>query len=96
MNKKEILNKSNLPKARYNKELDKYENMPLFQKKVDKANEMLAKNPPFEAIKAIENERIKALFVEGKNSVQIAILMKMPEAEITLRLKEMGLYAVAA
>jgi hypothetical protein len=91
MKKEEALNKSKLPKARYNKELDKYENMPLFQKKVDKANEMLAKNPPFEAIKAIENQRIKAFFVEGKNAEQIAVLMKMSESDVSLRLQELGL-----
>ncbi len=96
MNNKDILNKSKLPQARYNKELDKYEDLPLFQKKVDKANEMLAKNPPFEAIKAVENERIKAFFVEGKSATQIAILLRMSEAEVSLRLKEMGLHAVAA
>ena len=91
MKKEEALNKSKLPKARYNKELDKYENIPLFQKKVDKANEMLAKNPPYEAIKAIENERIKAFFVEGKNAAQIAVLVKMSETDISLRLQEMRL-----
>jgi hypothetical protein len=91
MKKEETLNKSKLPKARYNKELDKYENIPLFQKKVDKANEMLAKNPPFEAIKAIENQRIKAFFVEGKNAEQIAVLIKMSEADVSLRLQELQL-----
>jgi hypothetical protein len=91
MKKEEALNKSKLPKARYNKELDKYENMPLFQKKVDKANEILAKNPPYEAIKAIENQRIKVFFVEGKNAAQIAALMKMSETDVSLRLQELGL-----
>ena len=34
------------PVIRVNKELNKYNSMPVFQKKLDRANEFLAKCPP--------------------------------------------------
>ena len=87
----EELNKSKSPIAIYDKRLDKYEKMPLFQDKVDKANAFFAKNPPFEAIKLIENEEIKAYFTKGKRIEQIAVLMRLSEEEIGIRLKDLGL-----
>jgi hypothetical protein len=87
----EELNKSKSPIAIYDKRLDKYEKMPLFQDKVDKANATLAKYPPFEALKAIENDDIKACFMKGKSIEQIAILMQLSEEEIGIRLKDLGL-----
>jgi hypothetical protein len=95
MNKEKKNNGSKVPPIRINKELSKYDNMPIFQRKADEASAFLKKHPPFEAIKAIENERIKTFFVEGKNAVEIAVLMKMSEAEVSVSLKEMELYAVA-
>jgi hypothetical protein len=87
----EELNKSKSPIAIYDKRLDKYEKIPLFQKKVDKANATLAKCPPFEALKAIENDDIKACFMKGKSIEQIAILMQLSEEEIGVRFKDLGL-----
>lgn len=62
-----------------------------FKKKVDKANAMLAKYPPYEAIKAVDNDRIKSYFLEGKNLIEIAVLMRLSEEEIGIRLNELGL-----
>jgi transposase len=90
MKKKENI-ETNTPKVRIKESLSKYDTMPLFQKKVDKANATLAKYPPFEAIKTVENDRIKAYFQEGKNLEQIAVLMRLSEEEIGLRFKELSL-----
>ncbi len=80
--------------VKINNELSKYDDMPLFQKKVDKANAFFKKNPPFEAILIIENERIKQYFEQGKTLVQISDLVKLTEVEVSTRLKDMGLLAV--
>jgi hypothetical protein len=80
-----------MPKYKISKRLSKYDTMPLFQKKLDKANAMLAKCPPFEALKAIENDDIKACFMKGKSIEQIAVLMQLSEEEIGIRLKDLGL-----
>jgi hypothetical protein len=90
MKKNENIEKK-MPRGRINESLIKYDTMPLFQKKVDRAKEMLAKYPPFEAIKAVENDRIKAYFSEGKSLEQIAVLMRLSEEEMGLRFKELGL-----
>jgi hypothetical protein len=91
MKKKVKMYDSELPPIIVSDRLTKYDKMPLFQKKVDRAKEMLAKYPPFEAIKAVENDRIKAYFSEGKNLEQIAVLMRLSEEEMGLRFKELGL-----
>jgi hypothetical protein len=80
-----------MPKYKISKRLSKYDTMPLFQKKLDKANAMLAKCPPFEALKAIENDDIKTCFMKGKSIEQIAVLMQLSEEEIGIRLKDLGL-----
>jgi hypothetical protein len=80
-----------MPKFRISKRLSKYDTMPLFQDKVDKANAFFAKNPPFEAMKILENEEIKACFMKGKSIEQIAVLMQLSEEEIGIRLKDLGL-----
>jgi hypothetical protein len=90
MKKNENIN-SKMPQVRINESLSKYDTMPLFQDKVDKANATLAKYPPFEALKAIENDDIKACFMKGKSIEQIAILMQLSEEEIGVRLKDLGL-----
>jgi hypothetical protein len=80
MKKNENIEKK-VPRGRINESLIKYDTMPLFQKKVDEA----------EAIKAFENDRIKAYFSEGKSLEQIAVLMRLSEEEIGLRFKELSL-----
>jgi hypothetical protein len=72
MKKNEKIN-SKMPQVRINESLSKYDTMPLFQDKVDKANATLAKYPPFEALKAIENDDIKACYMKGKSIEQIAV-----------------------
>ena len=91
MKKIETLNNSKSPIAIYNKKLDEYENMPLFQGKVDKANAILAKNPPTQVMRAIENKRIKAYFEQEITLEQMAVNMNLTENEVSLRLTEMGL-----
>jgi hypothetical protein len=80
-----------MPKYRISKRLSTYDTMPLFQDKVDKANAFFAKNPPFEAMKILENEEIKDCFMKGKSIEQIAVLMQLSEEEIGIRLKDLGL-----
>jgi hypothetical protein len=60
-NMKEIekLNQSKLPIAIYDSKLDKLEKMPLFQKKVDLANAILAASPPTLLLRKRENKRIQ-------------------------------------
>ena len=91
MKKIEALNNSKSPIAIYNKKLDEYENMPLFQGKVDKVNAILAKNPPTQVMRAIENQRIKAYFEQEITLEQMAVNMNLTENEVSLRLTEMGL-----
>ena len=95
MKKIEALNNSKSPIAIYNKKLDEYENMPLFQGKVDKANAILAKNPPTQVMRAIENQRIKAYFEQEITLEQMAVNMNLTENEVSLRLTEMGLVQLA-
>ena len=64
--------------------------------RAEQASAFLKANPPFEAIKAIENEQIKAFFLEGKNALQIALLMKISETDVSLRLQEIGLIEAIA
>ena len=87
----EELNQSKLPIAIYDKRLDKYETMPLFQKKVDKANAILAVSPPTEFLKSRENKRIKQYFEQGISIDQIAQNLEFSENEVLLRLEEMDL-----
>jgi hypothetical protein len=74
-----------------NESLSKYDTMPIFQKKVDLANDFLAKHPPVEAINAMKNKRIKRYFEEGNSLEQIAVLVKLSEKEVSARLQELGL-----
>ena len=93
---KKIAEKSDLksPKIQIKESLSKYDSMPVFQKKADKASAFLKKHPPFEAIKAIENESIKTFLNEGKTLSQISFVVGLSEAELIIRLKEMGLLVV--
>ena len=87
----EELNQSKLPIAIYDKELDKYEKKPLFQKKMDKANAILAVSPPTQFLKERENKRIKQYFEQCFPIEQIAQNLSLSENEVLLRLEEMGL-----
>jgi CRISPR/Cas system CMR-associated protein Cmr5 small subunit len=91
MKKKDKMYNSELPPIIISDRLAKYDKMPLFQKKLDKVNAILAKSSPFEAFKAIENDDIKAFFMKGKSIEQIAVLMQLSEEEIGIRLKDLGL-----
>ena len=84
-------NKSKLPKVIISKRLDKYEKMPLFQKKLDKANAILTEFPPLLLLRERDNKRIKQYFEQGLPIEQIVLLVKLSENEVLLRLEEMGL-----
>ena len=84
-------NKSKLPIAIYDKRLDKYDKMPLFQKKLDKANAILTEFPPLLLLRERDNKRIKQYFEQGLPIEQIVLLVKLSENEVLLRLEEMGL-----
>ena len=90
---KKIAEKSDLksPKIQIKESLSKYDTMPVFQKKAAKASAFLKKHPPFEAIKEMENNRIKTYLNEGKTLFQISVLVGLSDAELNIRLKEMGL-----
>lgn len=85
------LNKSKLPIAIYDKRLDKYEKMPLFQKKLDKANAVLTEFPPLLLLRERDNKRIRQYFEQGLPIEQIALLVELPENEVLSRFEEMGL-----
>lgn len=87
----EELNKSKLPIVIVNKRLEKYDNLPLFQKKLDEANALLAEFPPTAFLRKKENKRIKRLFEQGLSIEQIVKEVDLPKNEILLRLNEMGL-----
>ena len=67
---------------------------PNYQKKADKASAFLKKHPPFEAIKEMENNRIKTYFNEGKSFSEISVLVRLSETEVVSRLTDMGLLFV--
>jgi translation initiation factor IF-2 len=91
MKKIEKLNQSKLPIAIYDKKLDKLENMPLFQKKVDLANAILVASPPTLFLRKRENKRIKQYFEQGFSIEQIAKNIDFTKHQVLLRLEEMGL-----
>ena len=91
MKKKNKMYNSELPPIIISDRLAKYDKMPLFQKKLDKVNAILAISSPYEAFRLIENEEIKAYFTKGKSIEQIAVLMQLSEEEIGIRLKDLGL-----
>jgi hypothetical protein len=80
-----------LPLVIVSERLEKYDKLPIFQKKLDKANAILAKSPPFEALKAMENDWIKGHFEQGKTLADIAVLIRLSAVDIELRLQDMGL-----
>ena len=84
-------NKSKLPKVIISKRLDKYDKMPLFQKKLDKANAILTEFPPLLLLRERDNKRMKQYFEQGLPIEQIVLLVKLSENEVLLRLEEMGL-----
>lgn len=91
MKKIEELNRSKQPIAIYDKRLDKYETMPLFQKKLDKANAILAESNPLVFLRELENGKIKELFEQEMSTEQIAVQINLSEAEVLSRLQEMDL-----
>ena len=91
MKKLEELNKSKIPIAIYDKRLDKYENMPLFQKKLDKANAILAKSNPLVFLRELENKQIKQYFEQNMPIEQISHQLRLTQEEVLLRLHEMRL-----
>ena len=75
-----------------NKDLDKYEQMPIFQEKNEAADAFLEQNPPPEAwIKEMKMRQIKRRFEQNMPVEQIAELVYLPKAEVILCLEEMGL-----
>ena len=84
-------NKLKSPKLIISKRLEKYDNLPLFQKKLDKVNAFLAEYPLNELLREKDNKQIKLCFEQGLSIEQIAQQVELPKAEVLLRLKEMGL-----
>ena len=74
-----------------NPDLDKYENMPLFQEKKDKVGLILEKKSTQALIKEIKDGRIKRYFEQNLSIEQIAQRVSLPKAEVLLALEEMGL-----
>ena len=79
------------PMVTINNELSKYDNMPIFQKKLDEANAFLAEHPPLFIFREGENKRIKAYFEQGMSIDQIARNLEFSENEVLMRLEEMDL-----
>jgi DNA-directed RNA polymerase specialized sigma subunit len=94
MKKVERVKSPKSPVVRINKNLSKYNDMPVFQKKVDLAKDFLEKHPPVEALQELKDKRIKKHFEEGKSLQQIASLVKISEMEVSSRLKEMKLLSI--
>lgn len=84
----EELNGSKLPIVIVNKRLEKYDNLPLFQKKLDEANALLAEFPPTAFLRKKENKRIKRLLEQGLSIEQIAQQVELSESDVKLRLQE--------
>ena len=91
MKKLEELNKSKSPNVIINKRLEKYDSMPLFQDKLDKANAILAESNPLVFLRELDNKQIKHLFEQNMPIEQIAKQMRLLQAEVLVRLQEMGL-----
>lgn len=87
----EELNQSKSPIVIVSKRLEKYDVMPLFQDKVDKANAILAEHPPLLLFRIRENKRIKQYFEQDMLLAHIAKQVALSEAEVLLRLQEMYL-----
>lgn len=78
-------------RAKYNPDLDKYETMPLFQKKNEEAFALLEKYPPTAWMRKITNERIKSDFDNNMPVDAIAESYKLTREDVLSRLEEMGL-----
>jgi hypothetical protein len=92
MNKlRKKLKNSQLPTLIISNRLEKYDSMPLFQDKVDKANAFLKNFPIEEFMREQCNDDIKLGIEKGFSIKQIAEKIHLTEDEITSRLKEMGL-----
>ncbi len=75
-----------------NKDLDKYEQMPIFQDKNEAANAFLEQNPPPATwIKEMKMRQIKRRFEQNISVEDIAQLVQLTKIEVLLCLEEMGL-----
>jgi hypothetical protein len=74
-----------------NPDLDKYDNMPLFQEKKDKVGLILEKKSTKALIKEIKDGRIKRYFEQNLSIEQIAQRVSLPKTEVLSALEEMGL-----
>ena len=79
------------PNVTIDKRLEKYDSMPLFQKKADKVKAILAEYPFTDFINEQINNRIKLCFEKGFSIAKTASQLKLSKEEVILRLKEMGL-----
>ena len=79
-------------RAKVNPDLDKYDAMPLFQKKNEEALAFLEKHPlPDAWMKGITDRRIKRDFDKNMPISAIAESYKLSETEVLQRLEDMGL-----
>lgn len=82
---------SQIPTLIISNRLEKYDSMPLFQDKVDKANAFLKNFPMAEFMREQCNNDIKLCFENGLSVKQIAVKVNLSEDEVISHLKEMGL-----
>lgn len=68
--------------------LERYEQTPLFQEKIDTAKAILAECPPYDLIQELENERIYTAFVNGEPVESIAEKELLSVEDVLNRLKE--------
>lgn len=73
-------------------ELNKREKIPNHQRKANETFAFLEKHPiPTALLNKIKNERIKRHFEQNMSIEQIAQLLDLPKAEVSVALEEMGL-----
>jgi predicted transcriptional regulator len=82
---------SKIPTIKISKRLEKYDSMPLFQDKVDKANAFLATFPIAEFIREQKHIDIKLCFEKGHSTEETAKKLNLSVDEVISCLKEMGL-----
>jgi hypothetical protein len=85
------LKNSQMPTLIISNRLEKYDSMPLFQDKVDKANAFLKNFPMAEFMREQCNNDIKLCFENGLSVKQISVKVNLSEDEVISHIKEMGL-----
>ncbi len=86
--------KSKQHKVIVNPELDKYDDMPVFQNKLDMAAAFLEKHPlPESLMQDIKSKRIQYLFEQNMSVEQMAQRLSLTKSEILLNLQKLGLMA---